>query len=139
MAKVKRIRGPNFPDIKKRLREMSDTAATEIAAEVAPKLTAAVQRDYSAGRTVYGDPRPPHPSTGRVPDLNPGGPTQQSLSFRAIGTTTEARLTRSHVKYLIGWFKIMPIGSAALPTSWVRLIDAISKRVLSKRTERIAA
>lgn len=139
MAKVRRLRGPNFPDIKKRLRAMPIQAATEIAAEVAPELTAAVQRDYSAGRTVYGDPRPPHPRTGRVPDLVLTGRTQAQLRFRAIGTTTEARLTYPWVKYLIGWFKIMPIGSAALPTPWVKLIDGVAKRVLSKRTERIAA
>lgn len=139
MAKVRRIRGPNFPDIKKALGRLPSEAAAEIAKQVAPDLTQRVQADYSAGRTVYGDPRPPHPSTGRVPDLVRTGTTRSQLHFRAIGTTTEARLAGRHVKYLIGWFKIMPIGSAALPRSWVRSIDEISRRVLAKIVGKVAA
>lgn len=139
MARVRKLRGPGFPEIKRRLSAMPTTVAAEVASEVAPDLTRRTQQAYSSGRTVYGNPRPPHPSTGRVPDLVRTGKTKDQLKFRAIGTTTEARLAGRHVKYLIGWFKIMPIGSAALPRSWAQAIDAIARRVLSKRAEGIAA
>jgi len=139
MAKVRKIRGPNFPDIKKALNRLPIEAAAEIAKQVAPELTRRAQSDYAAGRTVYGDPRPPHPSTGRVPDLVRTGRTRDQLSFRAIGTTTEARLAGRHVKYLIGWFKILPVGSAALPVSWVKAIDEIARRVLGKALDKVAS
>ena len=140
MATVRKLPGSkSIRAINKEIAAMPTTAAVEAAAKVAPILTGFVQADYTSGRTVYGEPRPPHPRTGRVPTLIATGKTLASIAFTSDGTILRAKLTGDHVKYLIGWFKIMPIGNAAIPAKWKRAIDKAFDAVMASRGGRRAA
>lgn len=106
--------------VNKRLAGMKQELANTIAPKVAQQITARARASFAAGQTVYGDARPTGVAGNKL-SLVKSGLAQGSLQFTAVGSVVRAVLSASYVKYLIGKYKILPIGNAALPFQW--LID----------------
>ncbi len=137
MSKVKQMRGGSMRDVKGRIAKLGVVAARRVAETATPMLTSAVRSDFDAGRTVYGAPRP----VGRRGPLSlvRTGATRATLGFSAQGTTMRAVLSTRWAKYLIGKYRILPIGDrTAIPAKWKRAIDAIVSDVLSAEWRRAA-
>lgn len=132
---MKRI-GLSFRDLRKKLNAMPATVSQAVAREVAPDLSARVAGAWDAGRTVYGDARPVGVD-GRKLTLNRTGLARTMAVFTAVGTIVRSAIGPTYVKYLIGKYKVMPIGNAAMPAAWKRAIDAAVARVM--QNERRAA
>ena len=133
-----RVRGPstggrNLRGFNKRIKRESEVAAIEVAKLVAVEITRQAVASYDSGRTVYGDARKKG-VYGNALTLVATGDTRRDLRFVSDGTTTiRASLPEKYVKYLIGKYKILPIGNAAMPEQWWRAIDVIAERVLDER------
>lgn len=110
--------------------------AIQVAQDVAPELTRMARESYDAGQTVYGAPRP-EGTRGDKLDLVDSGATRRDMRFEAIGTRVRCVLGPRWAKYLIGKYKILPVGDrSAIPAKWQATIAA-SVRVRLK--ERVAA
>jgi len=101
----------------------------EIARKSAASLNPIMQRDYDAGRTVYGAVRP----------LGVSGPLdlintrimRDTFEFVAQGAVLRVRLTATYAKFLIGKYQVLPIGDrTAMPRRWQTMIDTIVDRVM---------
>ena len=122
-----------------------------IAAQCATALTAEVQVQFAAHETVYSQGREagkfshkPHEGThtpqikgghrspvmGAAVDLLQSGRTVAALAFTSTGSILRAVLGTKYAKYLIGRYKIMPIGSSALPASWQAIMHWIVGKAL---------
>lgn len=106
--------------VNKRLAGMKQELANRIAPKVAQKITERARASFAAGQTVYGDARPAGVQGDKL-TLVKTGLAQSTLHFTAVGSVVRAVLSAPYVKYLIGKYKILPIGNAALPFQW--LID----------------
>jgi len=137
MAKVKRL-GMNFPDLKRRLREIPLSVAHEAAPKIAADLGKRARTAFDSGQTVYGDPRPAGVD-GRSLSLVRTGLAWRVFGFVANGTIVRSALGPSYTKYLIGKYKILPIGSAVLPVEWQRAIRRIFGETLAASSGERAA
>lgn len=143
MSGVKRKRGPstlgrNMRGLNKRLRQMAESSAIEIAQRTAVKLTTLLRESYDTGRTSFNETRPAG-SEGQQLDLVETGKTRRLLKFVASGTTkTRVSLYmaddrgRKYGKYLIGNYRVIPVGNEAMPEHWRRAIDVIAADVLDE-------
>lgn len=113
-----------------RLKALPTVVAQDIAAAVAPKLTSLAQASYAGGTTVYGDARPAG-KDGRALDLIMTGATQERVRFAAVGTVVRAVLPTRYAKFLIGKYRILPMG--AMPTAWSDAIAAELPRAVNGR------
>lgn len=130
-SRVRKLRGTGIGDFKRRIAGLGVKAAQEIARDAAPELSRMALADFNAGNTAYGDARP-EGTHGPVTLIRTGA-TQRDLGFRATGTTIWARLKQRYSKYLIGKYRILPIGNAPMPAKWKRALDSIVARVLQSR------
>lgn len=130
MAGLRRI-GKSLRDIKADIARQSLSVAHDIAQRVAPAITSQARDAYLSGRNVYGDTRP-RSVTGKALSLIESGDTLANVRFRVSGTVMWCDLGTPYAKYLIGKYKILPIGDrTAVPVSWARTIRAISDEVVS--------
>lgn len=111
-------------ELNRRIRQIPTTLAQEVAADVAPALTTAAQSAYGGGQTVYGEARPAG-IAGNSLDLEVTGATRADVKFVAIGTVVRAVLGTRYAKYLIGKYRILPMG--ALPVAWSRRISELAR------------
>lgn len=118
----------NVNDLKKlgrRLNKFPTTVVHNVARKTAPTLTTNATSAYASGRTVYGAPRPKG-ANGQPLTLRRTGATEATLRFVAIGTIVRCVLGTPYAKYLIGNYRVLPMG--AMPVSWSRQIaDIVSK------------
>lgn len=114
------------------LRSISKVAAQRIAARAAPVITAMAQGAYAGGATVYGDARPAGVH-GNALDLHVSGAVQGSVRFTAIGTVLRAVLSTRYAKYLVGKYRILPMG--ALPVAWSAELGRIAREECSRHLE----
>jgi hypothetical protein len=114
----------------KRLRDVPKVTAQRIAARVAPELTSRAQESFAAGTSVYGDAWPP--GAGGPYDLVDSGNTRKSIKFVSIGTIVRAKLGTPYAKYLVGKYKILPIGSSQMPTAWQEAVGAIAREEIDR-------
>jgi hypothetical protein len=129
VASLRRI-GRSIRDIKADIAKQSRSVAHDIAQRVAPSITALARDAYTSGRNVYGDARP-RGANGQALSLIASGDTFSDLRFRVSGTVLWCDLGTPYAKYLIGKYKIMPIGDrTAVPVDWSRTIRAITDEVL---------
>jgi hypothetical protein len=136
MAKVRSIGNASMRDLKQRIASLPVSLAQEVARDVAPVLSGYVHSSYASGETVYGTSRPGHPRTGRVPSLNPGGRTDRSLGFTSAGTIVRVKLSYPWVKYLIGWFQILPAGGQSpIPPKHRAAIEHTVRDNLNRRAK----
>ena len=105
----------------KSLKAMPTRVAQEVATDVAPVLTTLAVTAYSSGRTVYGDARP-----GGDLDLFVTGKTLAHVRFVAIGTVVRCIIGTPYAKYLVGKYRILPMGK--LPVAWSETIGAAVRR-----------
>jgi hypothetical protein len=138
MAKVRRL-GMSFRDLKSRLRELPLSVAHEAAPKIAADLGRKARVAFDSGQTVYGDPRPSGVG-GRSLSLVRSGLARRVFGFVANGTIVRSALGPSYTKYLIGKYRILPVGNAAIPVAWQRAIRSIFGETLAASgSERRAA
>jgi hypothetical protein len=141
MGGVRRMKGPkpgSLRALKKRITKLGVQASTTIAQRAAPELTSRAQADYDGGRTVYGEPRP-RGEYGPLTLVRTGA-TRRYLRFAAAGSIMRVALGTPYAKYLVGKYKILPIGDrTAMPVAWARAIDGIVVSVLDEQWSRSKA
>lgn len=115
-------------DVARRLRELPTTVAQDVAGKVAPDITARAKASYSAGETVYSDARPAGEHGALT--LVKSGATLASLAFVAIGTRIRCQLGTRWAKYLIGKYRILPMGR--MPYQWSERIGAVVKDTIDR-------
>lgn len=129
---MKRKGPPNpFAKLRRTLRDLPVLAAQRVAAAVAPRLTALAAASYDGGLTVYGDARPVGVQ-GNALDLVQSGSTRGHVRFVAVGTRVRAALGTRYAKYLIGKYRILPMGRP--PAAWTTEIDRTVARELAAIT-----
>jgi hypothetical protein len=113
----------------KELRGLGRDIAIEVAAFAARQLTFLARDSYGKGETCYGDPRPE--GVNGPLDLIESGLTFSHLQFVSDGgTKIRASLLGRYARFLIGKYRILPIGNAALPVKWNQAIrNAAQKRI----------
>jgi hypothetical protein len=137
MSNIRRI-GASMRQIKAQIRRLPITVAHVVARQVAPIFTHFAQLAFDTGRNVYGDTRPAGVD-GRPLSLVATGTTRRVLRFVANGTIVRAELGPRYARYLVGKYKILPVGDrTALPIAWVRAIDELVATAIAN-PERLAA
>lgn len=125
----------NLRDLATRLKSLPVTTAQDVAAKVAPTITDLAQASYSGGQTVYGDPRPAG-KFGAL-DLVETGDTQAAVRFVAIGRVVRAVLPTRYARFLVGKYRILPMG--ALPVAWSEAIGDAVRGVVERALGKAAA
>lgn len=113
----------NVNDLRKlgaRLNKFPTTLVHNVANKTAPSLTQKANAAYGSGRTVYGDARPKG-ALGAPLSLKRTGATEATLRFVAIGTIVRCVLGTPYAKYLIGKYRILPMGR--MPVAWSQQIS----------------
>lgn len=111
-------------ELNRRIRKIPVVLAQEVAADVAPVLTSMAQSSYGGGQTVYGEARPSGVA-GNALDLEVTGATRGDVRFVAIGTVVRAVLGTRWAKYLVGKYRILPMG--AIPVAWSKRIAELAR------------
>lgn len=111
------------------LRELPKVVAQDVAARVAPTLTAQARGAYQAGQTVYGDARP-EGKAGEL-DLVVSGDTLERVRFVAIGTVVRCVLGTRYARYLIGRYRILPMGK--LPVAWSQTVEQTVRATIREK------
>lgn len=117
-----------FGDLKKALRALPISVASEAAAKAAPAISALAQGAFDSGQTVYGDARP-RGVGGADLSLHKTGKARASTYFKSVGTVVRCVLGTPYYKYLIGRYRVLPMGS--LPVAWSRKLSEVVGQVLS--------
>jgi hypothetical protein len=106
--------------LQKRITNFPISCAHNVAQESSPKLTQFALSAFNSGNTVYGEARPKGVN-GNTLDLvrdKDGGTTRSTIRFVAIGTIVRCALGTDYAKYLIGKYKILPMGP--MPVKWAQ-------------------
>lgn len=94
-------------------------------------LTQFTRTAFESGRNVYGDARPKG-SAGNDLTLVQSGATKAALRFVASGTVIRAQLGPRYARYLVGKYKILPIGDrTGMPIAWVRALNELAATMVS--------
>ena len=119
----------NLKQLRDNIRRMPTVVGQRVAARGAPAITGLAQRAYASGDTVYGDARPVGVA-GNALSLVRTGTTRSTVRFSATGTILRAVLSTRYAKYLIGKYRILPAGNAALPVTWsARLREIVGEEI----------
>ena len=100
--------------------------AAKVAQRAARAVTEMARADYTSGNTCYGDDRSGDVSLVRT------GATLATVRFEALGQMMRCVLGTPWSKYLIGKYRILPHGGAAMPTKWFEAIRAIANQELAR-------
>jgi hypothetical protein len=138
-SNVRQIGGLSLRDFKTRIRRMPITVARQVAAQAAPMLTQFAQAALASGRNVYGDPRPKG-ADGRDLTLVETGATKRQLRFVTDGgTVVRAQLGPRYARYLVGKYKILPVGDrTAMPVNWIKALNELARDAVANPA-RVAA
>lgn len=130
MSNVVQLRkGTSIRDFKARLAKFPVSLAHEIAQQAAPLLTSYAQQAFDSGTNVYGEPRP-EGKGGRKLTLYKTGDTRRAMRFVANGRIVRCSLGPRYARYLIGKYKILPVGDrTSMPASWQRALDELVRTV----------
>lgn len=109
-------------DLKRNLRALPLSMAHDVAKRSAPALTEEVQGAFDSGRNVYGESRPESVDGGPL-SLVKTGATKRLLRFRATGRLVGAVLGTTYARFLIGKYRILPMGG--MPAEWSRRLSGI--------------
>lgn len=128
----------NLREIGRELSELPLSAAIETAQAAAGEITGQAGATYDAGQNVYGGPRPLG-VRGNPLSLKRSGAVRGDMRFVSDGgTKIRAVLGERYAKYLVGKYRILPIGASALPTAWLSGIDRIAREQLDRLWSRVA-
>jgi len=125
------IRG-NFgaiTNLKAALRAMPISVAHAMAPRAAEYMTAQARQAFDTGVTVYGDARPAGADGQRV-GLVRTGATRAGIQFVSAGTIVRCVLGPKYARYLIGTYRILPMG--ALPVRWGRGLSDIAREACAQ-------
>lgn len=122
-------------DYNRILRVQPRTLAFAAAKRIAPQITGMAQESYDNGQTVYGDAR--LEGVKGPLSLYDTGDTRSKMRFVATGSIVSCFLGTTYAKYLIGKYRILPIGDRTkIPVAWDRavrrIIDEEVKRYFGK-------
>lgn len=131
MSGVIKRSGKGLASVSKGLKELPRVTGVEVGRRAAPALTGAAGGSWDAGQTVYGDARPLG-TRGNKLDLRVTGAARRFIRFVAAGTRLTASLPLKYLRYLIGKYQVMPIGSSPLPRKWTELLRAIVNETVAK-------
>ncbi len=135
MSRSLRVRGnQTLGQLKSRLKALPISVAHEVASASAPGLTARTRTAFGAGKTVYGEARPPAVDGGAL-TLEQSGDTKRTLQFVANGRIVRCVLGTPYAKYLIGRYKILPNG--AMPAEWSRYLAELVERAKAEKYLRV--
>jgi hypothetical protein len=130
------LRG-NVDTLRKLRESLADaplSVAIQVAQDVAPAITTEAQTAFDAGVTVYGEPRPVSLVDGEKLDLVQSGAVRRDMRFQAVGSVVRAVLGPRYAKYLIGRYKILPVGDRSkVPVRWRAIIDAAFQKRMRER------
>lgn len=112
--------------LQKRLQAFPLSVSHEVAQRSSSPLTALAQRAYESGQTVYGEARP-RGVDGQTLDLKRTGLTAATLRFTTVGTIVRCVLGTRYAKYLIGKYRILPMGR--MPADWSAKLEQITREV----------
>lgn len=107
----------NVNDLRKlgtRLQRFPITLAATVASRSAPELTRLARLAFAQRRTVYGDRRPD--GVAGSLSLVRTGDTERTVHFARVGTIVRCVLGPRYARYLVGRFRILPMGR--MPASW---------------------
>ena len=124
-TKLKRGGVKDLRRIAANLGKLPKTIGQRVAADVSKDFSAATAAAYASGTTPYGDARPLG-KHGPV-TLKRTGKTEASLRFEAIGTTIRASFRTGWARFLVGRFRILPMGG--LPVAWVKIAEGSAQRL----------
>ncbi len=120
----------------KSLRQSPRVLAQNVAAKAAPVISSLAQAAYDSGSTVYDEPRPLGVA-GQQLDLVVSGKVRGALGFSAVGTIVRCVLGPRYSRFLVGKYRILPLG--ALPVRWSRAIGEIARAEADRFFARKAA
>ena len=133
---MSRMKGPpvqNLRNFTKRLQQVPRVAAIEMAKRAAPIISGYAQATFDAGQDVYGAARRLGVHGNALSLKKKNDAARASLLFTSDGgTKIRAVLARAYVKFLIGKYKILPIGNAALPMRWQLALNTLAAEVLAR-------
>lgn len=101
--------------LRERIQDAPRFVAHEVAKRSAPDMTRQTRSAFASGKTVYGAPRPAGVD-GRALTLKDTGDALASLKFSANGTIIRSVVAVKYAKFLIGKYKVLPMGK--LPVAW---------------------
>ena len=133
MGEVVQLRaGVSIREFKQRLAKLPLSVAHSIAQQAAPLLTRFAQEANARRENVYGDSYPVG-ADGAQLSLVLTGDTRRTLRFVVNGTIIRCALGPRYAKYLIGKYKILPIGDrTAMPANWRRALDELVRTVIGR-------
>lgn len=114
--------------LSKRLKGVPLVVVHDVANRAAPTISEKARNAFTAGVTVYGNPRPR--SVDNEPlSLYKTGATFSKLRFTVTGTIIRCDISHAgrHAKYLIGKYRILPMGR--MPVAWTQAIRQIVQSV----------
>lgn len=107
------------------LRDTPREIGEDVAKRGAPALTAELQGTYDAKQNVYGGANP-NGADGQQLTLRKTGATDAVLQFSAAGATLRTAPFTRYTKFLIGKYRLLPIGRSPIPERWrARLQDLV--------------
>lgn len=107
------------------------TAATRIAAQAAPEVSALTREAFDSEITVYGSPRPRSVDGDKPLTLVRTGASRDALRFVAEGSRMRTATLPKYTKYLIGLYSVLPNGP--LPAIWRERLNEIAAQVLHEQ------
>ena len=132
---MSRVRGPstggrNLRGLNRRLLDIDQDKGRRVAIRVAMRAATEITRlagaAFDAGLNVYLDRRRLGVQGNTLSLVKRDGAARASLVFTNDGgTRIRAALAARYVKYLIGKYKILPIGNAAMPDHWLAALAEI--------------
>jgi hypothetical protein len=129
----------NLRRFNKELQAIPTKVAIEVAKRAAGKLTALMQSDFDSGRTAYSETRKKG-AYGNDLDLVDNSTTRGALHFTSDGgTKIRVAGLPDYARFLIGKYKILPIGNAALPYKWNHMLRWLGSEVIAELVEDAAS
>lgn len=122
-SSVRKIGSTSIRDIKARIQALPTSVAHDVAQRAAPLLTNFARASFTARENVYGDPWPIGANGNQVSLIRTGA-TARALGFVANGSILRCILGNNYQRYLIGKYKILPIGDrSAIPAKWFNALN----------------
>jgi len=116
----------NVSDLKslgRRLTSFPTTLVHAVAGQTAPALTIAATSAHAARRSVYGESYGESTATGKPLTLDRTGLAASTIRFIATGSVVRCVLGPSYSRFLIGRYRILPMGR--MPAEWADKIRQI--------------
>jgi len=110
-------------NMRKALEKLPETVAQRVAQRSATALTAKAQAAYDGGRNVYGEARK-RGEDGQELDLVETTTVRRHVKFEANGRVLRAVLPTRYAPYLVGKFRVLPMGE--MPNDWAKTIEKIA-------------